>query len=78
MVATAVEEPKRAAVGSTYTIGDETFVVQESCGSSHGRWICTSHGELFRNQLGKDSHIAEHNYACILAWMCMRHGGETP
>ncbi len=47
------------------------------CESRHGgHWFCLTHGEGFRNQLQKDSHIQRGEHT--LTWVCHEHGPEAP
>lgn len=52
------------------------FTVAESCGENAGQWYCVTHGEAFRNNWDKDSHIRAG--AHTLAWVCIEHGPEVP
>lgn len=54
--------------------------VAPACGENRGRWVCTTHAELFDNQMQKDIHVGNPHHAgpCVLAWVCNEHGAEQP
>lgn len=65
--------PQPATVGTTYTIGEANYTVQPACNDTaigNGVWHCTTHGEVFQNQLRKDLHVVR---GCVLAWFCFVH-----
>jgi hypothetical protein len=72
--------PLPAQAGATFTIGGAEYTVGPACGENRGRWVCTTHGELFDNQMQKDIHLSNphHRQACTLAWVCNEHGAEQP
>jgi hypothetical protein len=65
-----------AVEGTEFEIGGMKFTVGAKCEENQGQWVCTTHSEVFRNQLGKDSHIGTGSH--VLAWACLSHGAEVP
>lgn len=71
-----------ATEGQAFTIsaGPENtpaeYVVAPKCDGTEGRWLCVTHGEVFPNQLAKDSHIDRGEH--VLTWVCLEHGPEVP
>lgn len=60
-----------------------TTVVGEKCDGNEGSWYCCTHEEQFENQLMKDFHVSDRNdwwgdQVHVLAWVCLKHGLETP
>lgn len=70
-------EPEKAKVGDTFFLSDVEHTVAEACDRDDGRWFCTTHGEGFRNQMMKDSHL-DRPGPHVMAWMCSHHGAEVP
>jgi hypothetical protein len=72
----ATETVTAALEGTEFTIGNDSWVVGPKCEESLGQWVCTTHGEVFGNQMMKDSHIRSGVH--VLAWVCYSHGAEIP
>lgn len=77
--------PQPVTVGTVYTIGDTSYTVWPACNDTaigNGVWHCTTHGEVFANQLQKDLHVGTERNAkrtCVLAWFCLTHNvAEVP
>lgn len=65
----------KAKEGPTGVVYDQA--VQAACDDkANGKWYCTTHMEIFYNQLEKDAHI--HDGEHRLAWLCFTHGPEVP
>lgn len=70
------EDIRRIEEGASYAFDGLDFTALPSCGESRGQWHCTTHGETFRNNFEKDSHIRKGEH--VLAWVCLEHGLEVP
>jgi hypothetical protein len=65
--------------GATANIDGEAMEVLPGCGKNNGHWHCTAHPrEFFRNNMAKDSHIADRSEKHYLVWVCYEHGAEQP